>query len=148
MADEDVGYGKPPQSGRFKKGHSGNPRGRPKGSRNIATLVRQLMSEQIVVTINGKRKRMSKMSAFLTQSINRAVTGDLKAQRELREWAHQFPELQQEIVDTPALHERDDDVIAGILERIGKTSSLKVAGTEDTTQENKQKEGVERNEDN
>jgi len=30
----DVGYGKPPKGGQFQKGQSGNPRGRPKGSRN------------------------------------------------------------------------------------------------------------------
>jgi len=30
----DVGYGKPPQSSQFKKGKSGNPKGRPKGAKN------------------------------------------------------------------------------------------------------------------
>lgn len=29
----DVGYGRPPEETRFKKGQSGNPRGRPKGSK-------------------------------------------------------------------------------------------------------------------
>ncbi|WP_319824072.1 DUF5681 domain-containing protein [Thalassovita sp.] len=33
----EVGYGKPPVSGRFKPGRSGNPKGRPKGSRNRRT---------------------------------------------------------------------------------------------------------------
>lgn len=30
----DVGYGKPPKDTRFKAGQSGNPKGRPKGSKN------------------------------------------------------------------------------------------------------------------
>jgi hypothetical protein len=32
MSEYKVGYGKPPRSGQFKRGNSGNPKGRPKGS--------------------------------------------------------------------------------------------------------------------
>ena len=41
MPDDDyaVGYKKPPLHTRFKKGQSGNPRGRPKGSKNFSTLL-------------------------------------------------------------------------------------------------------------
>ena len=35
--DHDAGYGKPPRHSRFKKGQSGNPKGRPRGSRNFST---------------------------------------------------------------------------------------------------------------
>ena len=34
----EVGYRKPPVGTRFKKGQSGNPAGRPRGTVNLATL--------------------------------------------------------------------------------------------------------------
>ncbi|MFZ3585531.1 DUF5681 domain-containing protein, partial [Loktanella sp. DJP18] len=33
-AGYSVGYAKPPESSRFKKGKSGNPKGRPKGAKS------------------------------------------------------------------------------------------------------------------
>lgn len=39
QASYEVGYGKPPSDKQFKKGQSGNPMGRPKGSRNKKPLI-------------------------------------------------------------------------------------------------------------
>jgi len=45
--DYEVGYGRPPVHARFRPGQSGNPKGRPKGSRNKRTA----MAEQIFDTV-------------------------------------------------------------------------------------------------
>ncbi len=51
--DYDVGYGKPPQHTRFRKGQSGNPTGRPKGARNLKTELLEELQEQILVREGG-----------------------------------------------------------------------------------------------
>ena len=58
MSDDDktdykVGYKKPPLHTRFRKGQSGNPRGRPRGSKNLSTLLTDALNEPVVVTEDG-----------------------------------------------------------------------------------------------
>jgi hypothetical protein len=72
----DVGYGKPPRETRFRKGRSGNPRGRPRGSRNFASLVEEALAEPVVITENGKRKKATKLQAIVKQVVNKAAQGD------------------------------------------------------------------------
>ena len=55
-SDHDAGYGKPPRHSRFKKGQSGNPKGRPRGSRNFSTDVKATLEEPIRVTITARPK--------------------------------------------------------------------------------------------
>lgn len=78
-ASEDVGYGKPPRATRFKQGQSGNPKGRPKGSRNFATVLQEELNTRITVTENGKRRRITKRQAVAKQLVNKGAAGDPKA---------------------------------------------------------------------
>ena len=79
MADYELGYMKPPKSGQFKPGQSGNPKGRPSGSKNIYKLLDDIVNEKIHMTKNGKPVKISKKQAMLLQATNKAVQGDLKA---------------------------------------------------------------------
>ena len=54
--DDTVGYGKPPKKTRFQNGHSGNPTGRPKGSRNFDKDLDDVLGSKITVTENGRKK--------------------------------------------------------------------------------------------
>jgi hypothetical protein len=81
MADEDkpeyaVGFGKPPQRTRFCKGQSGNPKGRPRGAKNLATLMEKVLKEPVVISENGKRRRITKREALIKQLVNKAIAGD------------------------------------------------------------------------
>lgn len=77
----EVGYGRPPQATRFQKGQSGNPTGRRQGSKNLATLARKALNETVVVNMAGRKRKMTKLVAALTQQANKAAAGDAKATR-------------------------------------------------------------------
>ena len=76
--DYPVGYGKPPVHTRFKKGQSGNPRGRAKGGKNLATLLGETLNETVTINENGRRRKISKREALAKQIVNRAAQGDAK----------------------------------------------------------------------
>jgi hypothetical protein len=74
-----VGYGRPPDATKFKPGQSGNPKGRPKGSKNLATLALKHLQSMVTVRKNGRVRRMSKLDVGVTKMINRfADQGDLR----------------------------------------------------------------------
>jgi hypothetical protein len=81
MADQEykVGYRRPPKSGQFKKGESGNPNGRPKGSRGLEKVVLDELKTKITVNENGRSKRVKKIEVIAKQVVNKAVTGDSKS---------------------------------------------------------------------
>jgi len=81
--DYEVGYGRPPRQTRFEPGRSGNPRGRPNRSKNLATLLSEALREPVIVTENGRRRKVSKRQAVIKQLVNRSAQGDLKAMQML-----------------------------------------------------------------
>jgi hypothetical protein len=77
----DVGYGKPPKRSRFRKGVSGNRKGRPTGKRNIATVLTEILQEKIVIDKNGVRRTVTKLEAALIKLVDQAASGDPVALR-------------------------------------------------------------------
>jgi hypothetical protein len=77
--DYKVGYGKPPSHSRFVKGRSGNPQGRPRGSKNLATLFSEALNERVTVVENGRRRKITKREAVIAQLVNKSAGADLRA---------------------------------------------------------------------
>ena len=77
-SDHDGGYGKPPRHSQFKKGQSGNPQGRPKGSRNFSTEVKAMLKKRIRITDQGESKTVSYLEAALLRLCDKALKGNAR----------------------------------------------------------------------
>jgi hypothetical protein len=75
----EIGYRRPPKGGQFKKGQSGNTKGRPKGSGNFLTLLEHELGQTIVVNENGRKKLITRMQAIVKRMVSGALQGDQKA---------------------------------------------------------------------
>jgi len=78
--------GNPPQDTQFKPGSSGNPKGRPKGSKNLSTLLMDAARDQISATIGGKKRNISKIQATAMQLATKAASGDNGAIARFLNW--------------------------------------------------------------
>lgn len=122
--DHEVGYCKPPGRTRFVKGQSGNPKGRPKGSQSLATILTKVGRQRVKVTENGRTRDITKSEAAVLQLWNKVVSGDLNAARVLQSWLTSFVDSEQTAVASPASHERDKLVMESLLERIRQSEDL------------------------
>lgn len=121
---EKVGYRQPPKDTRFTKGVSGNPKGRPKGSLNLSTILMKALHERVVINENGRRKTVTKFEAALKQLVNKAASGDLRALFHLTELAREA-EAKRAANETQSesLNELDRQVMQSILDRFRADAS-------------------------
>jgi hypothetical protein len=75
----DVGYRKPPKASRWRKGQSGNRRGRLKGTRNFKTELTEELGEIIDIKERGVARRITKQRALVKAMTAKAVQGDTRA---------------------------------------------------------------------
>ena len=136
QSDKSVGYGKPPQTSRFKKGVSGNPNGRPKGSRNVAAVFARTLREKVVISEHGERKTITKLEAAVKQFVNQAASGNLRALQMLVTFARDAET--RENLSSPAesiIGEVDQRVIEGIIRRFQPLNQVEGESSEESQPE-------------
>ena len=102
-----IGYGQPPVHTRFKKGQSGNCKGRPRknASRSTAQMIDDALQTRISMTINGKKERVTTAQVITRRLAHEAASGDLAAintMKRMKKYAlarGEFPGINIVIVD-------------------------------------------------
>lgn len=99
----EVGYRKPPKSRQFVKGKSGNPKGRPKGSRSLKSDLTDELYGKISITESGQRRSLTKQQAIVKRLTIDALSGDAKARTLILQMMLQLEragELETELMPT------------------------------------------------
>jgi hypothetical protein len=114
----EVGYGKPPKSGQFAKGKSGNPNGRPRGSKNLASIVLRESRQPVRVNGPGGTRTVTKLAAAVMQLGTKAAQGELRATREFLPLVQRSEEVVSAESVPPAVHELDQRVMQSLRRRM------------------------------
>jgi len=121
-APYEVGFCKPPAQTQFRKGVSGNSKGRPKGKPNLATVLERALQQKVVINESGVRRTVTKLEAAIKQLTNKAASGELKALQLLAGLVRSGEErAAQAPVEDSGLAEVDQKVILGLMKRLEKT---------------------------
>ncbi len=117
--DYAVGYGKPPVHTRFKKGQSGNPRGRPRGPKRLVSLLLAALEKQVEVTEGGRRRKIAKRELGIAQLADKFAKADPYATKLMLSLLLDIERrLPAEPVERPPLEEADKLVIENLLARL------------------------------
>ena len=115
----EVGYGKPPRGARFQKGQSGNPRGRPPGSKNLATLLNDTLNEVVTITENGRRRKITKREAVIKQLVNKSASADARSLKILLDLMLNLEaRARSSAAATPAAGPADEEVLRQLKARL------------------------------
>ncbi len=130
--DYTVGYGKPPKSGQIKKGERRNPKGRPKGSKNLKTDLLEELGEMMRVRESGKEHRISKQRALIKTQVARALNGNDRAAAKIIDLYLKVVGIEDAAADADlSLTEDEREVIENLGERLRRRAGLSAPAADD-----------------
>jgi hypothetical protein len=121
--DYEVGYARPPREKRFTPGKSGNPKGRPKGSRSVGAILQGVIRQKITVNENGKTRQLSALEVMFRRLVNDAMRGDPKAMKLLLSLFDRYEESSETALQLSELLPEDRAILAQYLPRLADVES-------------------------
>jgi ADP-ribose pyrophosphatase YjhB (NUDIX family) len=125
-------YRNPPKKYQFKKGQSGNPKGRPRKKLQTGTTLaddlRRELSEEITVKKNGETKRVTKQSALISSIATSAINGSSSQQRLVLQMLFMHGMNNDNAIDAKELQKHDEALLVE-LQKLG----LKIDEADDDT---------------
>ncbi len=134
--DYEVGYGKPPKSGQIKKGERRNPKGRPKGGKNLKTDLLEELGEIMRVRENGKERCISKQRALIKAQVARALNGNDRAAAKIIDLYLKVVGIEDAAADADlSLTEDEREVLEKLGERLRRRAGPRAPETGDENPE-------------
>ena len=117
--DYEVGYRRPPVHRRFKPGQSGNPKGRPKGHRNVRTVVEGALNQRVTIREGDRTRLLTKLEGVVLTMVNKALRGDAKAQTALIQLIRSVGMIEEmpDLTSIEPVTAHDGEIIADYLRR-------------------------------
>jgi Family of unknown function (DUF5681) len=117
----EVGYRRPPKATRFVPGVSGNSKGRPKGARGFAAQLMAAFQKKIVVTDNGRTRKLTTFEVVLRRLANDAMRGEPSAIKLWLALAERYLVSSESPVEVRDLVTEDFRILAEYLPDFGGT---------------------------
>jgi hypothetical protein len=114
--DYEVGYKKPPEDSRFKKGESGNPNGRPKGIKNLKTDLVEELQEKIPVREGDRSVEISKQRLIVKTLVTKTLRGDPRITNTLVNLISRLLDLDGTVTETDQSLSADEQEALAVLE--------------------------------
>ena len=134
--DYEIGFGRPPKATRFKPGKSGNPRGRPKGSRPVGAVLQEVLRQRIPVTENGRTRRLPALEVMLRRLANEAMRSEPSAVKLMLSLVDRYTETPEATLSVDELHAEDQAIIARYLPSTPANQTISISGKRRKRDEN------------
>lgn len=131
-SEYEVGFRNPPKEHQFPKGTSGNPMGRPKGTRNLKTDLLEELGEMVKVREGDQDRRISKQRALIKTQVARALNGNDRAAAKIIDLYVKVIGLDHDAADADLPLTVDDRaVIEKLEERLRRRMGITARETDD-----------------
>ena len=130
--DYEVGYCRPPVKHRIKKGERKNPKGRPKGTKNLKTDLLEELGEMMKIREGDRERRISKQRALIKTQVARALKGNDRAAAKIIDLYLKVTGFEDDAADADLpLTEDERAVIEKLEERLRRRAGLTARKTDD-----------------